>query len=177
MPALGGSPLSLSLSLSRFRSRSRPRSLSLYLSIYLSIYIYIYISLSLCLSRSLASCLWLWERARVPLFFLVHGANRYRAGMGPHKRGLKSQFFRENRAKILPGKSGIFGPDWLEAFPCQSRPFVADWDRFLRTSQPRGGTRNSSKGPFWAPIGAFWAKPTFAKPPFGFPQLKLGDWL
>ena len=31
---------------------------------------------------------------------------------GAHKRGLKPQIFRENRAKILPGKSGLFGPDW-----------------------------------------------------------------
>ena len=75
----------------------------------------------------------------------------------------------ENRAKILPGKSGLFGPDW-SLFRAYRGLFGADWDRFLRTSQPRGGSRNSPGRAFLGPIGAFWAKPLFAKPPFGFPQ-------
>ena len=89
---------------------------------------------------------------------------------GAYKRGLKPQIFRENRAKILPGKSGLFGPDWSLFRPYRGL-FGADWDRFLRTSQPRGGSKNSPERAFLGPIGAFWAKPPFAKPPFGFPQL------
>ena len=88
---------------------------------------------------------------------------------GAHKRGLKPQIFRENRAKILPGKSGLFGPDW-SLFRVYRGLFGADRDRFLHTSQPRVGGRNSPERAFLGPIGAFWAKPPFAKPPFGFPQ-------
>ena len=88
---------------------------------------------------------------------------------GAHKQGLKPQIFRENRGKILPGKSGLFGPDW-SLFRAYRGLFGADWDRFLRTSQLRGGSRNSPEKAFLGPIGAFWAKPPFAKPPFGFPQ-------
>ena len=88
---------------------------------------------------------------------------------GAYKRGLKPQIFRENRAKILPGKSGLFGPDWSLFRPYRGL-FGADWDRFPCTSQPRGGSKNSPERAFLGPIGAFWAKPPFAKPPFGFPQ-------
>ena len=50
--------------------------------------------------------------------------------------------------------------------------FGADRDRFLRTSQPREAPEIPPKGPFWAQLAPskFWAKPPFAKPPFGFPQ-------
>ena len=89
---------------------------------------------------------------------------------GAHKRGLKPQIFREIRAKILPEKSGLFGPDRERPFQGYRGLSGADWDRFLRTSQPRGGSRNSPERAFLGPIGAFWAKPPFAKPPFGFPQ-------
>ena len=71
--------------------------------------------------------------------------------MGAHKRGLKPQIFR----------------DW-NLF----RAYRADWDRILRTSQPRGGRRHSPERAFLGPIGAFWAKPPFAKPPFGSPQIE-----
>ena len=89
--------------------------------------------------------------------------------MGAHKWGLKPQILRENRAKILPGKSGLFGPDW-SLFKAYQGLFGADRDRFLRTSQPGGGSKNSPERAFLGPIGAFWPKPPFAKPPFGFPQ-------
>ena len=45
---------------------------------------------------------------------------------GAHKRGLEPQIFRENRAKILPGKSGLFGPDW-SLFRAFRALFGADW--------------------------------------------------
>ena len=73
---------------------------------------------------------------------------------GAHKRGLKPQIFRENRAKILPEKSGLFGPDW-SLFRAYGGLFGADWDRFLRTSQPRGGSKSSPDRAFLGPIGAF----------------------
>ena len=49
--------------------------------------------------------------------------------------------------------------------------FGADQDQFLRTSQG-GRAEIAPKGPFFRPIGAFRAKPPFAKPPFGFPRRK-----
>ena len=96
----------------------------------------------------------------------VHISQSWENLNGSHKRGLKPQIFRENRVKILPGKSGLFGPDWS----LFRRNFGADRDRFLHTSQRRGGSRNFPERAFLGPIGAFWAKPPFAKPPFGFPQ-------
>ena len=81
---------------------------------------------------------------------------------GAHKRGLKPQIFRENRGEILPGKSGLFGANW--------GLFGADRDQFLRTPQPRGKSRNCPERALFGPIGAFRAKPPFAKPPFGFPR-------
>ena len=77
--------------------------------------------------------------------------------MGAHKRGFKPQIFRENRAKILPGKSGLFGPDWSL--------FRAYWALFGAKQE------KLPESAFLGPIGAFWAKPLFAKPPFGFPQI------
>ena len=75
---------------------------------------------------------------------------------GKSKRGLtlKPQIFRENRAKILPGRAGLFGPDW-SLFRAYRGVFGAGWDRFLRTSQPLGGSRNSPERAFLGPIGAF----------------------
>ena len=55
---------------------------------------------------------------------------------GAHKRGLKPQIFRKNRAKINPGKSGLFEPHW-SLFRAYWGLFGADRDRFLCTSQPR----------------------------------------
>ena len=109
----------------------------------------------------------------VPIFQNIYRLGYYSGKSeesGAHKRGLrKPQIFRENRAKSLPGKSGLFGPDW-SLFRAYRGLFGADWDRFLRTSQPQGGNKNSPERAFLGPIGAFWAKPPFAKPPFGFPQ-------
>ena len=87
---------------------------------------------------------------------------------GAHKRGLKPQIFRENRGQILPGKSGLFGANW-GLFRADRGLFGADRDQFLRTPQPRGKSRNCPERALFGPIGAFRAKPPFAKPPFGFP--------
>ena len=40
---------------------------------------------------------------------------------GGSQTGLKPQILRENRAKILPGKSGLFGPGWslFKAYRCR----------------------------------------------------------
>ena len=89
---------------------------------------------------------------------------------GAHKRGLKPRFFRENRGEILPGKSGLFGADWGLSKVC-SGLFGADRDQFLRPSQPRGKSRNCPERALFGPIGAFRAKPPFAKPPFGFHEM------
>ena len=88
---------------------------------------------------------------------------------GAHKRGLKPQIFRENRGEILPGKSGLFGAN-RDHFRAGRGLFGADRDQFLRTLQPRGKSRNCPERALFGPIGAFWAKPPFAKPPFGFPR-------
>ena len=90
--------------------------------------------------------------------------------LGKAKRGLTngglSPNFQRNRAKIFPGKSGLFGPDW-SLFRAYRSLFGVDRHRFLRTSQLRGGGRNSTERAFLGPIGAFRAKP-----PFRFPQIK-----
>ena len=91
---------------------------------------------------------------------------------GAHKRGLKPQIFRENRAKILPGKSGLFGPDW-SLFRAYRRLFGADWDRFLRTSQPRGAAEIPPKGPFWAQLAPFGLSPRLLSPRLDFPNTFL----
>ena len=80
---------------------------------------------------------------------------------GAYKRRLKPQIFIENRGEILPGKSGLFGADW--------GLFRADRDQCLRTSHPRGKSRNCPERALFGPIGAFRAKLPFPKPPFGFP--------
>ena len=87
---------------------------------------------------------------------------------GAYKGGLKPQIFRENRGEILSGKSGLFGADWV-LFGAYRGLFGADRDRFLRTPPPRGKRRNCPERALFGPIGAFRAKPPFAKPPFGFP--------
>ena len=77
------------------------------------------------------------------------------------KRGLKPQKVRENRAKILPGKS-VFS----RAFWGQSGP--------IPLHLARGQSKNcTERGRFfvYCLIEAFSrAKPPFAKPPFRFPQ-------
>ena len=88
---------------------------------------------------------------------------------GAHKRGLKPQIFRENRAKILPGKSGLFGPDWSLSRAYRGL-FGADWDRFLRTSQPRGAAEIPPKGPFWAQLAPFGLSPRLLSPRLDFPK-------
>ena len=89
---------------------------------------------------------------------------------GAHKGGLKPQIFRENRGEILPAKSGLFGAN-RDLFRAYRRLFGADRDQFLRTPQPRGKSKNCPERALFGPIGAFWAKPPFAKPPFGFPRM------
>ena len=78
-------------------------------------------------------------------------------GLSPkfsEKIGQKS--FQENRA--FSGPIGAFsGP--IGAF------LRADRDRSLCTSQPLAGSRNFPRKGLLGPIGAFWAKPPFAKPP------------
>ena len=86
---------------------------------------------------------------------------------GAHKWGLKPQIFRENRGEILPAKSGLFGANW-DLFRAYRGLFGADRDQFLRTPQPRGKSRNCPERALFGLIGAFRAKPPFAKPPFGF---------
>ena len=88
---------------------------------------------------------------------------------GAYKRGLKPQIFRENRGEILPGKSGLFGADWSLFRACRGL-FGADRDQFLRTPHPRGKSRNCPERALFGPIGAFRAKPPFAKPPPDFPE-------
>ena len=61
---------------------------------------------------------------------------------------LTPQIFRENRARILPGKSGLLGADWS----LLRGPFGADEDQFLRTvtSQPHGRVEIAPTGVFLA---------------------------
>ena len=64
-----------------------------------------------------------------------------------HKRGLKPQILREKSGNFSPGKSH-FGADWG-----LSRPhFRADRDQFLRTSQPRGKSRNCPERALFGPL-------------------------
>ena len=80
---------------------------------------------------------------------------------GARKRGLSPK-----SSEKIGGKSfWKVGP-----FRGKLGPFQADWDQFLRTPQPRGKSRNSPARALFGPIGAFRAKPPFAKPPFGFPR-------
>ena len=88
---------------------------------------------------------------------------------GGSQTGAEAPNFQRKSGKNPSGKSGLFGPDW-SLFRVYRGLFGADWDRFLHALQPRGGSRNSPERAFLGPIGAFWAKPPFAKPPFGFPQ-------
>ena len=63
--------------------------------------------------------------------------------------GLSPRYSVKNRAKILPGKSGLFWPDW-SLFRGYRGLVGADRDRFLCTSQPRGQQKFPRKG-FFAP--------------------------
>ena len=93
--------------------------------------------------------------------------------LGKSKRGLTNGGVSHKfSAKILPRKSGLFGPDW-SLFRAYRGLFGADWDRFLHTSQPGKAAEIPPKGPFWAQMAPFGLSPRFAKPPFGFPQIFL----
>ena len=75
-----------------------------------------------------------------------------------HKTKLfpKGPFFQLLR-KVLPGKSGL-----------------SDWSLFRAHWGLLGLIGTDSSPPhkaFLGSIGAFWAKPPFAKPPFGFPRV------
>ena len=76
--------------------------------------------------------------------------------LGKSKRGSQMGDFN-------PGKSGLFGADWALSRAYRGL-FGADRAQFLRTSQRQGRAEIA----FFGPIGAFRAKPPFAKPPFGF---------
>ena len=90
--------------------------------------------------------------------------------MGAHKRGLEPQIFRENRAKILPRKPGVFRPDW-SLFRAYWGLFRADEDQFLRTSHPRGGSRNFPlKGPFLVRLAPFGSGPYGLIPTSTYPR-------
>ena len=67
-------------------------------------------------------------------------------------------------------KIGPFQGNW-DFFRAYRRLFGADRDQSLRNPQPRGKSRNCPERALLGPIGAFRAKPPFAKPPFGFPRL------
>ena len=91
---------------------------------------------------------------------------------GAHKRGLKPQIFRENRGKILPGKSGLFGANW-GLFRAYRGLFGADWDRFFRTPQPRGKSRNRPERAFLAQLAPFGLSPRLLSPRLDFPETEL----
>ena len=88
---------------------------------------------------------------------------------GLTKGGLSPKFSEKIGGEILPAKSGLFGANW-DLFRAYRGLFGADRDQFLRTPQPRGKSRNCPERALFGPIGAFRAKPPFAKPPFGFPR-------
>ena len=89
--------------------------------------------------------------------------------MGAHKRGLKPQIFRENRVKILPGKTGLFGANW-GLFRAYRGLFGADWDQLPRTAEPWGRAEIPPKGPFWARLAPFGPSPRLLSPRLDFPD-------
>ena len=82
--------------------------------------------------------------------------------MGAHKRGLKAQIFRENRAKIPPRKLGLFRVD---------RAFQGLSGRFWGRSGPlpphltaTGREEIAPKGPFLAQLAPFGPSPCLLIP-------------
>ena len=91
-----------------------------------------------------------------PPFFLPGCPTLGKSKRGLTNGGLKPQIFRENRANILPGKSGLFGPDW-SLFRVYRGLSGADRDRFLPHLTAAGRRQKFSPkglfGPNWCLLG------------------------
>ena len=79
-----------------------------------------------------------------------------------------SEFTLRSNKSTMRSSFSTAGPFWA-----YQGLFGADWDQFLRTSQPLGDGRNSPERAFlWAQLAPFGQSPRLLSPPFGFPREK-----
>ena len=107
-------------------------------------------------------------------FFFLAASHNFKPVLGKSKGGLTKGGLSPRFSEKIGGKSFLRNRALFRAnrdlFRAYRGLFGADRDQFLRTPQPRGKSRNCPERALFGPIGPFWAKPPFAKPPFGFSQ-------
>ena len=91
------------------------------------------------------------------------------------KKGLANRGLSPQYSGKIRGKSTLDNRACSELFGAESglsRPIRAFLGPIPRHLTATGESRNSPEKARFGPIGAFRAKPSFAKPPFGFPRKK-----
>ena len=88
---------------------------------------------------------------------------------GASQTGTSAPIFQRRSGGILPAKSGLFGADW--GLSRVDRAFSGPIREQLLALRATGESRNCPENALFGPVGAFRAKPPFAKPFFGFPRV------